>query len=376
MAKIVVSVSSLGNALGWVSRALPSRVSGPTSGGILLEVSGNSLRLSAHDDLESTTITIPIESHEGKFGKKLLPGRTLNDIVKVMPKGEVSLEDEDNQIVLSAGRSVFRLPIFPLKGYIAAPGEPENPDYVDGKLFADAVKRVAVAAGKDDALPILTAVQIAADPATSTMRMVATDRFRLALREIPYQPGEGNTEPWSVLVVSKDIEGYARGLADEQNLRISPPRDDDHRIGLGGGDRYVSVRVLDGDYPKWEPVLDKFSGGLEATFDAAEVLSAVKRVSLMSDRSSPIILEFDPVGEVTISASGGVGTAVEAVACAWSGEESMSMGFNILVLSEGLGVSGSGDVVLHLSEPTRPGLLRTVEAQGTYRHLMMPLRSV
>ena len=376
MSSITVPVASLAQALGWVLRALPSKASNPALNGILCEVSGNVLTVSAHDSLESATITVELEKSEGKFGKKLIPGRMLNDIVKVLPKGSVTLEVEDSRIVLSAGRSVFRLPTFPLKEYPTAHGESNNPDTVDSRLFADAVKRVSIASGRDDALPILTAVQISADPGTRTMRMVATDRFRLALREIPYSPDEDNAEPWSVLVVARDIDGYVRALADEKEIRVSPPRAEDHRLGLGGGSRFASIRVVDGDYPKWQPVLEKFSGGLEASFDAPELLGAVKRVSLVSDRTTPVVLTFDPVGEVTVSADGGTGAAVEAVACSWTGEEQFSIGFNSSVLVDGLSSAGSADVVLHLSDPSRPGLVKTVEGSGTYQHLMMPLRGV
>lgn len=374
MPEIIVPAADLSAALGWVARAIPSRPSVPALAGCLLEERDGALRVFGQDGMEMAAATVTATGGDGKFGKRLVSGRLLADIAKTLPRESMTLTAEGTHVVVSSGRAVFRLPTLPLKEYPSPVEESTAFSTIRGTLLADAARRVGVCAGKDDALPILTAVLIQAVPAARTLRFVATDRFRLACREIPYTPQEDASQEWSALVTARDLDGYTRLLASEETIRMSGPSEGANRLGLGANARYAAVRVLDGDFPKWEPVLERFASTGKATFDAAEALAAAKRVALVSGGSSPISVTFDPVGEATLSSAGNDSEASEAFPCSWDGEGELGITFNGAVLSDALSSAGSAAVLVEVSDPTKPALLTTQEEHGTYRHLLMPLR--
>ena len=371
--EIIVSSSDLSSALSWVSRSIPARPAITALAGVLLTEEDGTLTLFGHDGGEAASITIPCEGG-GTFGKHLLPGKLLMDIAQMLPNGPVTITPEKTFATITAGRSTFKVPLFSLKEYPAEPIMSEVQDKVPGKLLSDAIHRVAVAAGKDDALPVLTSVLVSAVPAEGRIDFVATDRFRLAHRALPYVPQGNDEEPWSAMVYAKDLVGYAKALSSEDFITfgLTPEKG---RIVMSAGSRTAIVPLLDGEYPRWDNLLNSLKITNVAEADAAELLSAVKRVSIAAEGPTPIILVFDPVGELTITVDSGDNVASEAVPCAWDGEEPFRIGFNPAVLADALSVCGNKTVKFNVSLPTKPALLTVDEELGTYVHLLMPIRN-
>jgi DNA polymerase-3 subunit beta len=183
-----VERDSLADAVVWTARSLPARPPMQVLLGLLLEVGDEGLAVSAFDYEVSSRIELPATVAEA--GRVLVPGRLLADIVRSLPAQPVDLRLEGARVVLTCGAARFTLPTLPVEDYPALPDMPTTTGSLESELFAAAVGQVAIAAGRDDTLPVLTGVRLEIEGEQLTL--AATDRYRLAVRTLnwkPEQPG-------------------------------------------------------------------------------------------------------------------------------------------------------------------------------------------
>ena len=182
--KFRVERDVLAEAVTWAARSLPSRPPVPVLAGLLLEVDGQgSLSLSGFDYEVSAKVTVPADIDEP--GKVLVSGRLLADISRSLPGKPVEVISEGTKVILTCGASRFTLLTMPVDEYPALPAMPEVAGSVGGDVFTQAVAQVSIAASRDETLPILTGVRMEIEDDKVTL--LATDRYRLAMRELPWR---------------------------------------------------------------------------------------------------------------------------------------------------------------------------------------------
>ena len=169
------AISACGRAVGARSSSLP------VLAGIQLSLVGDALSLTG-TDLE-LTITIDLEVAGGEDGTVVIPARLFNDIVRALPPGALTVEGQDDVAEISAGRSQFSLRLIPAEEFPRLAPVVAESVTIPGKEFAQALRQVVAAASTDDSRPILTGVLLAAEG--SGVRLVATDSYRLSLRDLP-----------------------------------------------------------------------------------------------------------------------------------------------------------------------------------------------
>ena len=188
-----------------------SRGSGSSSRGDQLRLTGTDLEL---------TISVEVTVSGSGDGVVILPGRLASDIVRALPAGSVEVEVADDEARISAGRSEFSLRVLPADEFprlTEATGEPVT---LASAELATALSQVVRAASSDDARPILTGVLLAAE--AGGLRLVATDSYRLAVRDLP-----GTTvlaEGQHVLVPSRALQELARVLDRRRHAHGAPRR--------------------------------------------------------------------------------------------------------------------------------------------------------
>ena len=182
--KFQVERDVLAEAVGWASRALPSRPVIPVLSGLLLEAAADGLTLSCFDYEVSARVEVAAEVAEP--GTVLVPGRLLAEITRSLPSLPVEFADDPEGVGLTCGSASFTLVTLPLEEYPDLPELPQVAGTVDGGMLAAAIGQVAPAASRDDTLPMLTGVNIEVEG--ETMTLVATDRYRLAVRDLPWSP--------------------------------------------------------------------------------------------------------------------------------------------------------------------------------------------
>jgi DNA polymerase-3 subunit beta len=242
------------------------------------------------------------------------------------------------------------------------------------------VGQVAVAAGRDDTLPVLTGVRVEIEGETVTL--AATDRYRLAIRELTWKPEQGGLSAVA-LVPARTLAETAKALAASGDVTIALAASGgvgDGLMGFEGGGRQTTTRLLEGEFPKYRSLLPSESGSV-ATVETAPFVEAVKRVALVAERNTPIRLAFS-AGEVVLEAGAGdEAQASEAMPANLTGDE-ISIAFNPGYLLDGLGAIAASHAQLAFTTPSKPAVITPGPSEGSgdsepdadYRYLIMPVR--
>jgi DNA polymerase-3 subunit beta len=417
--RFVVERDALAEAVAWIARSLPSRPVLPVLSGLLLQAAPGALTLSCFDYEVSARVSIDAEVAEP--GTALVPGRLLAEITRSLPGHPVEVDDADD-VTLTCGPASFSLVTLPIADYPRLPELPRLAGTVDGGVFATAVSQVTPAASRDDTLPVITGVNLEIEGDTITL--VATDRYRLAIRELGWHPAHPDGRS-TLLVPAKTLADAARMMAPGVPVRIltrgtdgSVPargtggdsvgslRAGDAMIGFESAGRRLTTRLIGGDYIKYS---SKFPADFGSCGDmpAAPLAEAVRRVALVAERGSSVRLSFEP-GKVIIEAgTKGQARARETVAADFSGEEA-AIAFSPQYLLDGLAAAlaaasggppapdpsgpghperdaapapAEGRIRLQFTSPTKPALITGSSAADgqavpDYRYLVVPLRSL
>jgi DNA polymerase III subunit beta len=370
--KLQVERDPLAEAVAWTARALPARPTAPVLAGMRLQA-GSELKLSTCDYEVSAQATIPVTADEP--GTVLVSGRLLAEIVRSLPARPVELATDGARTTVRCGNVTFTLMLLPLEEYPTLPDMPETTGTVGADTFASAIGQVAIAAGRDDTLPALTGIRMEINE--DALTLIATDRYRLAVRELRWNPvGTGlNT---AVLIPARVLSDTARALTSGAEVSVAlatgEGNGNDGIIGFEGSGRRTTTRLLSGEYPRVQQLLpSEFSAVAELA--AAPFADAVKRVALVAERNTPVRLTFSS-GQVLLEAgSGDEAQASEAIEASFDGDE-MQIAFNPQYLIDGIGAIDSDTARVSFTTPTRPAVITGKgEAQPDYRYVLMPIRS-
>ncbi len=378
----------LANAVAWVARNLPTKVTQPVLRAMLITADDNGLEFAGFDYEVSTRVKIAAEI--GEQGRIAVAGKLISEIVSNLPNKPVELRVEGSKALLSCGSSRFELPLIPLDDYPQIPTLPEVTGTINPALFTEAVTQVATAAGKDDTLPMLTGVHM--EITGNQVTLAATDRFRLALRTFEWDPAAPDVEA-KLLVPAKTLLDNARTLDQSVNNPVEIAVGTGEQIGAAGlfgihtDSRETTTRMLDADFPNIQPLLPKTHTSM-ASVEIAPLQEAIRRVSLVTERNAQIRMQFTD-GELILSAGGlDSGHAEERLPCAFAGKDELVIAFNPGYLRDGLGVIHTNRVVFGFTEPSRPAILvpdpeemPQADADGTFptpetefTYLLMPVR--
>lgn len=373
--KFRVERDVLAEAVTWAARGLPSRPPVPVLAGVLIEADEEgTITLSAFDYEVSARITVAADVTEG--GTVLVLGKLLADISRNLPAKPVDVATDGNKVNVTCGSSRFSLLQMPSDEYPTLPISPQPSGTIAGDVFTQAVAQVSVAADRSDTLPILTGVRIEIDG--TTMTMLATDRYRLAMRELTWDPAGADAD-LTVLVPARTLSDTARALGASATveLALGSAAGGEGLVGFEAGQRRTTTRLLDGDYPKVSSIFPN-SIDTEAVVETAPLIEAVKRVALVAERNTPVRLRFSE-GQVSIDAgTGDDAQASEAVESTLQGPE-IEIAFNPHYLLDGLGALGTQFARLSFTQPSRPAVLAgqaeaQADADTAYRYVLMPVR--
>jgi DNA polymerase III subunit beta len=350
-----------------VTRAASTRSAVQALSGVQVLVQGGSIELRATD--MEIGLRVPLEGDVARDGAVVLPARLLVDVVRALPGDEVSLElrpsEQDVEIV--AGAATFDIRTLRLEDFPPFP-EPESEGRVrlPGKAFVETVAKVARSASRDETRPVLTGILVSASG--EDLRMVATDSYRLSVKETRLESSlEGSFE---ANVPARALQELTRivGQAAAEDVTVSVRT---NQVVFEVDGTVLSSRLIDGQFPNHRQLLpDAFEHELQLA--GGEITDVVRRISLLAQKNAPLRLSFSE-GELTVSArTPDVGEARESVPVPFQGE-ALEIGFNPEFLRDGLEAIESGDVLLKLISPLRPGLIQAADGSG-FLYLLMPIR--
>ena len=373
--KFRVERDALADAVAWTARSLPARPAVPVLAGVHLSATEDSLSVSGFDYEVSTQVDVDVNVIT--TGQALVSGRLLADITRSLPPHPVDVSVDGSRVIISCGSSRFTLPTMPIEDYPRLPAMPGTAGTVSGSVFAQAVAQVAIAAGKDDTLPMLTGVRMEIDGERLTL--AATDRYRLAVRELDWKPNNPSAEAAQVLVPARTLADAAKSLTGTADVTIALSGAGgisgagDGIIGFAGATRRTTTRLLDAQFPPYRTLLPS-EFNVTAEVDVPALIDAVKRVSLVADRGSAVRLEFSE-GTLSLSAGGeDEGRAEEQLEAQLDGDD-ITVGFNAGFLLDGLNAVESATARLQFTQPTKPAVICSAGTDAAaYTYLIMPVR--
>ncbi|MEI7033993.1 DNA polymerase III subunit beta [Streptomyces pratensis] len=372
--KIRVERDVLAEAVAWVARSLPARPPAPVLAGLLLKAEDGALSFSSFDYEVSARVSVDAEIDED--GTVLVSGRLLADICRALPNRPVEISTDGVRATVVCGSSRFTLHTLPVEEYPALPQMPTATGTVPGEVFASAAAQVAIAAGRDDTLPVLTGVRIEIEGDTVTL--ASTDRYRFAVREFLWKP-ENPDASAVALVPAKTLLDTAKALTsgDTVTLALSGSGAGEGLIGFEGAGRRTTTRLLEGDLPKYRTLFPTEFNSV-AVIETAPFVEAVKRVALVAERNTPVRLSFEQGVLILEAGSSDDAQAVERVDSVLEGDD-ISIAFNPTFLLDGLSAIDSPVAQLSFTTSTKPALLSgrpavDAEADDAYKYLIMPVR--
>lgn len=372
--KIRVERDVLAEAVAWAARSLPARPPVPVLAGLLLKAEDGSLSLSGFDYEVSARVSVEADVEED--GTVLVSGRLLADICRALPNRPVEISTDGVRVTVVCGSSRFTLHTLPVEEYPALPQMPTATGTVPGEVFASAAAQVAIAAGRDDTLPVLTGVRIEIEGDTVTL--ASTDRYRFAVREFMWKPETPDISAVA-LVPAKTLLETAKSLSggDTVSIALSGSGAGEGLIGFEGAGRRTTTRLLEGDLPKYRTLFPTEFNSV-AVIETAPFVEAVKRVALVAERNTPVRLSFEQGVLILEAGSSDDAQAVERVDAKLEGDD-ISIAFNPGFLLEGLSAIDSPVAQLSFTTSTKPALLSgkpalDAEADDAYKYLIMPVR--
>jgi DNA polymerase-3 subunit beta len=372
--KFRVERDALADAVAWTAKSLPSRPSVPVLAGVMLRVAGGQLVVSGFDYEVSSQVSVEVAPDAD--GAALVSGRLLAEITKALPAKPVDVAAVGSHLELVCGSARFTLPTMPVEDYPTLPDMPATAGTVEAATFAAAVAQVAVAAGRDDTLPLLTGVRVELEG--STMTLLATDRYRLAIKELEWHPDTPGAS-LQALVPAKTLADTAKTLGPlggDVTVALARGGMGEGMVGFVGGTRRTTSRLLDGEFPKVRNLLPDHHSA-QARIQVSALVEVVRRVALVAERTTPVRLSFSEDGLIIEAGGTEDARASEAMDCVYEGE-AMQVAFNPGYLLEGLGALGGPTAVLSLTDPRKPAVLSPAGENGEiipgYRYLIMPIR--
>ena len=348
----------LSDVLARAARAVGTRSPQQILQGLLCDVRGNRLEVTGTDSEITIRTTLEVEVLEA--GRTVVPAKLAAEAVRKLPVGAVTLSAEEGEVEITGNGPRFRLREFVVNDFPDIPDTIEAPLVeVEGEAFVAALTQVGVAASGDDARPTLTGVLF--ETQGEGLRLVATDSYRLALRDLPgIAPGA------TALVPYRALREIGRTIADAKiGVQL-----DGRQAAFSSGRGRLTARLIEATFPNYHQLLpDAYPNRLSVR--KAALLEAVGRAALVAEDHIPVRLSLSEGGVELSVTRQEVGEETEHIEADYSGEE-MTIAFNTRYLTDGVSAVAGEEVVLETIDPLKPGMLSG--GSDGFQYLLMPVR--
>lgn len=376
--KFQVNRDVFSEAVSFAVKLLPQRTTLPILSGVLIETTETGLTLSSFDYEVSAQAQIPAEVQVP--GRILVSGRLLADIASRLPNAPVVLTTEDGRILVTCGSAKFTLLSMPVEEYPTLPQISAQSGVVAADVFAAAVAQVAVAASRDDVTPVITGVQL--EISGNGLSLVATDRYRVAVRGIDWDGGEvASTETLTALVPARTLQEIGKTFGHSGTIAVAITNSEDRELIAFSADRKtVTSLLIKGNFP---PVKRLFPEKVDnyAVINTAELIEAVRRVSLVLEREAALRFTFNVDGLILEAIGSEQAEASEAIDAHLNGSDTV-VSLKPAFLLDGLGAVHSEFVRISFTKtenPNKPGPVlitsqssRDQPGEDNYRYLLQP----
>jgi DNA polymerase-3 subunit beta len=380
--KFQVNRDVFSEAVSFAVKLLPQRTTLPILSGVLIKANADGLVLSSFDYEVSSQTEIQADVEEP--GTVLVSGRLLAEIAGRLPNAPVTVATDGSRITVACGSASFTLLSMPVEEYPAIPEMGAQSGVVPAEEFATAVAQVAVAASRDDVTPVITGVQL--EVRQNSLSLVATDRYRVAVREIEWDGGtvasaDASDTAVTALVPARTLQEVGKTFGHSGTISVAiTSRDDRELIAFSADRKTVTSLLIKGNFP---PVRRLFPDTVDnyAVMNTADLIEATRRVALVLEREAALRYTFTADG-LTLEAIGSEqAQASETIDAILTGDDTV-VSLKPQFLLDGLGAVHSEFVRISFTKtenPNKPGPVlitsqtsREQAGADTYRYLLQP----
>lgn len=344
------------------ARAVATRVALPVLSGVRVSVDGANLSLAGSDlDL---TIESSATAQGERDGVAVLPAKLVADILRALEPGAVEITIDGESAEIRGGRSVFSVRTLSAADFPRLAASQPGGVTISSSALADAIRQVVPSASTDDSRPILTGVLLTAE--AGGLRLVATDSYRLAVRDLP-----GTTvlqEGQSVLVPSRALAEVARALGSGSEVTLHLG---DREATFSVGGVRITTRLIEGQYPPYRNLIPAQLPNT-LTVSRTGLLDALRRVRLLAKDATPVRLKLSADGLELVAITQDIGQANEDVEATYVGSD-LTVAFNPEFLLRGVESAETEMVTLQTTDHQKPAVVRPV-GNSDYLYLLMPVR--
>lgn len=362
--KVSLARTELADAISIINRGLSSRTTLPILSGVLFTATGDDLILNSTD--LDVSVKTTVKARVDQPGSTVLPGRLIGDIVRTLPEGAVEIKTDGSSAKVVCGTSSFTLKTLSPEEFPRFPEvDVETEISLESRLFITMVQKVARAVSKDETRPVLTGALV--EVGDGKVTMVSTDSYRLCLTETAE---EEESRRFSAVIPGRALEDVAKLVTTSDRVRIASAH---NQIVFVFSETTFITRRIEGVFPNYKQLLPS-DHETRVTVDREEVLSAVRRVSLMAQHSAPIRVTVSPEERTLVlsAQTHDVGDATEVIEADIEGQP-VEMAFNHAYLTDGITGADSDSIMLDIISPMKPGVIRAGE-EIVYTYLLMPVR--
>ena len=370
--KVEVNSQALADAVAWTTRVIDARPASPILAGVRLEAIDGTLQLSAFN--YAISARHHIEAGVDEAGSVLVLGKLLADITKSLPAAKTYLSTDGSTMPITSGKSTFTMQLMPDAEYPDLPVIPSKLGQVDAQTFTQAVTQASVAVSREENRPVLTGIRVQFQG--DKVIMSSTDRFRLSRSSFTWTPENPDTNA-TALVRGALLRDVARSLDEHQNIVVDFDTENPSLLGFENAGRVSTSQLIDGESPAVDRLYaDEYP--IHAVINKQDLISAIKRVSLVAERNAPIRMAFTSQ-DLTLTA----GTADEAQAkeildIDMDGED-ITVAFNPTYLIEGLSAIAEPFVRMKMTTAVKPVEFNGQQESDSeesmdYRYLLVPMR--
>jgi len=366
--KLTCDRSALVDKLVILARGVSTRSALPVLSGILIQASEGRL------DLFSTDMELSIKASLAtaieREGEIVVPARLFTDVVRNLPGEQVAIEAGEAAVKVTAGGAKFSLNAWSASDFPQTSTFDTSEAFAIGREpFVETLTKAGRAASRDETRPILTGVLMTI--LGDTLKMVATDSYRLAVKETKLEKAL-ETEVHAIVPVRAlgEVARLAASMGDGDIQVAIGENQALFKLGDPTGDVWVASRLIDGQFPNYKQLLpDSFDH--EVTLAKDELMAAARRVSLLAQKNAPLRLSFAEHKLTMKALTQDVGQAEESLDVEFGGE-AFEIGFNAAFLIDGIDAIDDASVLLRFTSPLRPGLISG--SDGGFVYLIMPIR--
>jgi DNA polymerase III subunit beta len=375
--KFEVNKDVFSEAVSFAVKLLPQRTTLPILSGVLIAAEGSHVTISSFD--YEVSAKTRVDATVDNPGTVLVSGRLLAEIASRLPHESVVCELSGTSVSVTSGSAKFSLATMPVEEYPNLPDVEGITGTVSAEEFAAAVSQVAPAASRDDVTPVITGVLL--DISEFSVTMMATDRYRVASRQLAWKSSGVSSEGMQALIPARTLAEIGKTFSHAGDITITINTGGERElVAFGSAERTVTTLLIKGSFP---PVTKLFPAETPdyAVVSTQDLIDATRRVALVLEREAPLRYSFTGDGVALEALGSEQAQASETIDGYLVGEECV-VSLKPQFLIDGLSATHSEFVRVaftHTDNPNKPGpvLITSQKSQDggdseVYRYLLQP----